>query len=107
MNNELLLQPCNVHLANWEEIFLFLKGYAIAKEMRNTLVALSVATQLHQNQKRKGGAPYIIHPLEVASCLINLNIDDDIIVASSILHDVVEDCNIENPYKNLGENTNE
>ena len=106
MNTELLLQPCNVHLSNWEEIFLFLKGYAIAKEMPNTLIALSVATQLHENQKRKGGAPYIIHPLEVASYLVNLNIDDDIIVASGILHDVIEDCNIENPYKNLGEKYN-
>ena len=106
MSNEVLLQPSNVHLSNWEEIFLFLKGYAIAKEMRNTLVALSVATQLHENQKRKGGAPYIIHPLEVASYLVNLNIDEDIVVASSILHDVIEDCNIENPYKNLVEKYN-
>lgn len=53
--------------------------------------------------KRKGGAPYIIHPLEVASYLINLNIDDDNIISAAILHDVVEDCNIENPYQELGQ----
>ena len=103
MSEELLLQPSGVHLSNWEEIFLFLKGYAIAKEMRNTLIALSVATQLHENQKRKGGSPYIIHPLEVASYLINLNVDQDVIIASAILHDVIEDCNIENPYKDLAQ----
>lgn len=101
-----LLQPSNIHLENWEEIYLFLKGYAIAKEMKNTLIALSVASQFHETQKRKGGAPYIIHPLEVTSYLINLGIDDDCTCAASILHDVVEDCNIEDPYKDLGKKYN-
>lgn len=101
-NQKVLLEPSQIHLENWEEIYLFLKGYAIAREMRNTLIALSVALQLHTNQKRKSGAPYIIHPLEVTSYLINLEIDDDITCAAAILHDVVEDCNIENPYIELG-----
>jgi len=96
-----LIQPSNVHLDSWDESYLFIKGYAIAKEMRNTLIALSVASQFHANQKRKGGAPYLIHPLEVTSYLINLGIDDDITCAASILHDVVEDCNIKDPYKEL------
>lgn len=102
-NQTILLQPSNVHLENWEETFLFIKGYAIAKEMRNTLIALSVASQLHANQKRKGGEPYLIHPLEVASYLINLSIDDDVTCAAAILHDVVEDCNIEDAYKELAQ----
>ena len=101
--SNVLLQPSNVHLEAWEEIYLFIKGYAIAKEMRNTLVALSVASRLHQEQKRKSGEPYLIHPLEVASYLINLNIDDDITCAAAILHDVVEDCDIKNPYKELSQ----
>ncbi len=105
-NQTILLQPSNVHLSNWEEIYLFLKGYAIAKEMRNTLIALSIATRLHENQQRKGGAPYIIHPLEVTSYLINLGIDDDITCSAAILHDVVEDCNISDPYKELAEKYN-
>lgn len=105
-NQTILLQPSNVHLSNWEEIYLFLKGYAIAKEMRNTLIALSIATRLHENQKRKGGAPYIIHPLEVTSYLINLGIDDDITCAAAILHDVVEDCDISDPYNELAEKYN-
>lgn len=105
-NTNVLLQPSNIHLENWEESYLFLKGYAIAKDMLNTLVALSVASQLHEKQKRKGGAPYIIHPLEVASYLINLGIDDDITIAAAILHDVVEDCGIREPYKELGKKYN-
>lgn len=102
----ILLQPSNIHLSNWEEIYLFLKGYAIAKEMNNTLIALSLASQFHEHQKRKGGAPYIIHPLEVASYLVNLNIDDDNTIAAAILHDVVEDCDIQSPYIDLGKNYN-
>lgn len=96
-----LLQPSNVHLESFEESFLFIKGYAIAKDMRNTLIALSVANQLHAKQKRKSGEPYLIHPLEVASYLINLSIDDDVTCAAAILHDVVEDCNIKDAYKEL------
>ena len=101
--NSILLQPSNVHLEAWEEIYLFIKGYAIAKDMRNTLVALSVANRFHQDQKRKGGEPYLIHPLEVASYIINLNVDDDVTCAAAILHDVVEDCGIKDAYKELGE----
>ncbi len=100
-SEKILIQPSKVHLDNWEEIYLFLKGYAIAKEMRNTLIALTVAFQFHANQRRKGGDPYIIHPLEVTSYLINLGIDDDITCAAAILHDVIEDCNIENPVEEL------
>lgn len=96
-----LLQPSNVHLEVLEETFLFIKGYAIAKNMRNTLIALSVAKQLHFKQKRKSGEPYLIHPLEVASYLINLSIDDDVTCAAAILHDVVEDCDIKDAYSEL------
>ncbi len=100
-NQSALIQQSTNHLDNWEEVYLFLKGYAISKEMKNTLIALSVARQLHENQKRKGGEPYIIHPLEVALYLIYLNVNDDITCAAAILHDVIEDCNIEKPYEDL------
>ena len=104
MKTETLIQPStSIHLPDWEEIFNFLKGYAVAGKMKNTLIALSVATQLHQYQKRKSGEPYIIHPLQVASSLLNHGIDDDITIAAALLHDVIEDCNIENPYEYLGE----
>ena len=96
-----LIQPSDIHLDSWQETFLFIKGYAIAKGMRNTLIALSVASRFHANQKRKGGDPYLIHPLEVTSYLINLEIDDDITCAAALLHDVIEDCNIQDPYKEL------
>ena len=81
---------------DWEETYNFIKGYAIGKGMNNTLIALGIAKHYHKGQFRKGGEPYIIHPLEVTSYLINLKIDDDITCAAAILHDVIEDCNL--PY---------
>jgi len=88
-------------LDSWEEIHCFIKGYALSKNMLNTIIALSVAIQKHKGQDRKGGEPYIIHPLTVASYLINLGIDDDNIIAASLLHDVVEDCNLPNNGEEL------
>lgn len=53
--------------------------------------AYDVANFLHLNQFRKGGDPYIIHPLEVALILAKLNFDIDVVCAA-LLHDTVEDC---------------
>lgn len=53
--------------------------------------AIEVAKFLHKDQTRKSGEPYIIHPLEVATILIKLGFDIDVVCAG-ILHDTVEDC---------------
>lgn len=52
--------------------------------------ALEWAKSLHQDQKRASGEPYFIHPLGVASILVDLKLDADTIVAA-LLHDVLED----------------
>ena len=44
----------------------------------------------HGNQKRASGEPYLTHPLEVASILADLRMDDATIVAG-LLHDTIED----------------
>ncbi len=55
--------------------------------------AYGFAEKAHQGQKRSSGEDYIIHPLNVASTLIKLQMDLDCIIAG-LLHDVVEDCEI-------------
>lgn len=52
--------------------------------------AYGVAKQAHKDQYRKSGEPYIIHPLNVAIILADLELDKETIVAG-LLHDVVED----------------
>jgi GTP pyrophosphokinase len=44
----------------------------------------------HKGQKRASGESYLVHPLEVANILANMNLDE-VSVATGLLHDVVED----------------
>ena len=52
--------------------------------------AYELAKSAHGDQKRKSGAPYIVHPVCVAIILAELEMDEDTIIAA-LLHDVVED----------------
>lgn len=52
--------------------------------------ALDVATRYHEGQYRLSGEPFIMHPIQVAGMLADLQMDPDT-VATGFLHDVVED----------------
>jgi (p)ppGpp synthase/HD superfamily hydrolase len=47
------------------------------------------ASERHDGQSRWDGAPFILHPLEVASLLANTGHGDEV-VAAGLLHDVLE-----------------
>ncbi|MEO1132322.1 MAG: bifunctional (p)ppGpp synthetase/guanosine-3',5'-bis(diphosphate) 3'-pyrophosphohydrolase, partial [Cyanobacteria bacterium J06639_1] len=55
--------------------------------------AFAFGYNLHADQRRKSGEPYIIHPIQVAGLLWDLG-GDAAMVASGFLHDVVEDTDI-------------
>ena len=55
--------------------------------------AFLYAEECHNGQMRKSGEPYIIHPLQAASFLADLNLDCHTICAA-LLHDVMEDCGV-------------
>jgi (p)ppGpp synthase/HD superfamily hydrolase len=55
-----------------------------------TEAALACAERLHAGQRRAvDGAPFILHPLEVASLLYDAGATDSV-VAAGVLHDVIE-----------------
>ena len=51
------------------------------------------AEESHQGQTRKSGEPYIVHPVQAAAFLADLNLDCHTICAA-LLHDVMEDCGV-------------
>jgi len=52
--------------------------------------AIDISTELHKDQFRKSGDPYIVHPIAVAAITASFSSDDTMII-SALLHDVVED----------------
>jgi GTP pyrophosphokinase len=77
-----------------QKTMVYVKGYAQGAGLIQTLKALNAAVILHKGQTRKTGEPYVYHPVKVAAELLALGINDDEILATAILHDVLEDCNI-------------
>ena len=51
-------------------------------------------SRCHRGQVRKNGDPYIMHPLEVALLVAQLNLDPPSVCAG-LLHDTVEDTEAE------------
>ncbi|MCL2072049.1 MAG: bifunctional (p)ppGpp synthetase/guanosine-3',5'-bis(diphosphate) 3'-pyrophosphohydrolase [Oscillospiraceae bacterium] len=62
-------------------------------DIEKITAAYELANSAHQGQMRKGGGPYISHPIAVASILLDINMDSDTISAA-LLHDVVEDTDV-------------
>lgn len=74
--------------------YTYLKGFAMGRRMPETLQALNFARKAHENQYRRGGQAYIVHPLTMACQAIAIGIDDDKVIAAILLHDVLEDCDV-------------
>ena len=56
--------------------------------------AISLAIKAHDGQLRRSGEEYVCHPLHVACILVEIGMDSDAVIAA-LLHDVVEDTDIE------------
>ncbi|OZM57824.1 (p)ppGpp synthetase [Lottiidibacillus patelloidae] len=76
---EQVLEKANSYL-NKDDIAFLEKAYQFAKKA-------------HEGQFRKSGDPYIIHPVQVAGILVNLELDA-VTLAAAFLHDVVEDTDV-------------
>ncbi len=69
------------------------KGYNPGVDPGLLQTAYDMAKENHQDQYRKSGEPFIIHPLEVADILADMEMDQTSIVAA-LLHDILEDTEL-------------
>lgn len=76
-----------------ENLLLRIEQYNPDADLKTVIKAFDYATKAHENQYRKSGEKYIIHPIEVAKILAELELDVDTI-AAGLLHDVIEDTDI-------------
>ena len=67
--------------------------YLTSEQVSDIKSAFSFAEKSHKGQFRASGEPFIQHPLKTAIYLSNLRLDSEAISAA-LLHDVVEDCGI-------------
>ena len=74
----------------YQDLIRRVQKYHPSDDISMIAKAYQVAKTAHKDQYRKSGEPYIIHPLNVAIILADLELDKETIVAG-ILHDVVED----------------
>ncbi len=77
-----------------EKMYTYLRGYAEGNKMKNTLLALPFSRKQHSAQTRRDGKPYIYHPLVIACYATSLGLNEDELIATILLHDVVEDCGV-------------
>lgn len=77
----------------FSELLQKLKDYNAKAEFSAIRAAYDFAAAAHRLQKRFSGEPFIVHPVEVAKILIELELDQETLVAG-LLHDVVEDTGV-------------
>ncbi len=74
----------------YQDLIKRVQKYHPSDDISMIAKAYKIASDAHKEQFRKSGEPYIVHPLNVAIILADLELDKETIVAG-ILHDVVED----------------
>ncbi len=76
-----------------EEVFAIVATYMNDNNVEFVKKSYKMAEYAHREQFRKSGEPYIIHPIQVAGILAQLQMDPAT-VAAGFLHDVVEDTEV-------------
>lgn len=76
--------------------FIALAGNNFASaDYKKVLTAFKFAEAKHKGQRRDEGTAYLIHPIRVATILLDdVGTWDADVVAAALLHDVVEDCGV-------------
>ncbi|AGK55046.1 RelA/SpoT family protein [Bacillus sp. 1NLA3E] len=83
----------NDQVLSAEQVIDRTKAYLNVEHVEMVKKAYDFAKHAHRDQYRKSGEPYIIHPIQVAGILADLEMDPET-VAAGFLHDVVEDTSV-------------
>lgn len=83
------------YIPNVDKMYTYLNAFLKGAGMKESLKALNYARQKHRGQYRKNGVAYITHPLSMACYAAALEIRDDNIMSTILLHDVCEDCGVD------------
>ncbi len=83
----------NENLLTSKQVIERTQSYLQPEDVEMVEKAFLFAENAHKDQYRKSGEPYIIHPIQVAGILADLELDASTI-AAGFLHDVVEDTDV-------------
>jgi len=77
-------------MTGFDDLLVTVKGYSPEADTDLLRRAYEFSSLAHAGQTRRSGEQYITHPLKVAGLVADMHLDD-IAIAASLLHDVVED----------------
>jgi guanosine-3',5'-bis(diphosphate) 3'-pyrophosphohydrolase len=76
-----------------EELRRKVREVRSAEELEQIEKAYRFASDLHIEQRRRSGEPYMVHPLSVANILADMRMDG-VSIQAALLHDVIEDTSV-------------
>ncbi len=85
-----IINPSGPSIPELEPVLRTLRAYHPRADTRLVVAAYQTAEQLHREQRRRSGEPYITHPVAVAQILADLGMTAPTL-AAALLHDTVED----------------
>jgi GTP diphosphokinase / guanosine-3',5'-bis(diphosphate) 3'-diphosphatase len=90
-------QDKSLILSAYKSLLRSFKRKLEKNEQEMVQLAFELAADAHQNQRRKSGEPYVLHPLEVARiCVAEIGLGPTAAIGA-LLHDVVEDTEVALP----------
>ena len=91
-------------MKEFENIIKTLEDINVPEDKINEVKkAYKLASYIHDGYTRKSGEPYIMHPLNVAQILLDMKMYDPDMISAAILHDTIEDAEIEFTKKDIAE----
>jgi len=73
------------------------------EKLQEVRKAYEIAKEIHKNQFRQSGEPYIIHPINVAYNLLKMEVYDPDTISAALLHDTIEDAEIDFTKEDVSE----